>query len=597
MSAGYGTQIVFYLNFFLLLGVALRHWFKFISQFIPYTVLLLVIGVFLGIGARPEESDAGGGAYGNSLLLRRPARARRRRRRRRRRGLDVPLARPAVRLPERDAHPGVDRPAHDALHLPAGAALRVGAAIDFHVFKKVLAKTVTLAFPGMACGALMMSCVVKLAYPTWTWDLCLLLGTITSATDPVAVVALLRELGAKVSLSTTIEGESLLNDGSAVVLFSVLKVISEVGGDVIAAGGPGQIALVFLVKAVGGPIIGVVFGRVALVWISHVFNDPMVEISISLTVAYLAYYVSEFWLSSSGVLTVVTVGLCFAAGGRTSISPEVFHFLHEFWETLGYVANTLIFLVTGIAIAYHIPTLPASDYLISFGIYAAGLVIRMVLFSVTYLPFTRASYGWTWKEMLIASWGGLRGAVGLALGLSILFDTKSSLDCPADLENVITCDKVKSRILLHTSTMVVCTLVINASTMKPLLKVLRFVELSREEMTMLALVAERLKKDATKEMKRIQDDPFLSNSNWEVVRQYADLNELFRPLLKGMTVKKADAAAARRASKDAAATDGGEGGAPPTTTLAAAAAAAAGGIWDRAHEHGGRLHGGDRPRR
>ena len=80
-------------------------------------------------------------------------------------------------------------------------------AIDFHVFKKVLAKTVTLAFPGMALGALMMSCVVKLAYPAWTWDLCLLLGTITSATDPVAVVATLRELGG-VSLST-IEGESL----------------------------------------------------------------------------------------------------------------------------------------------------------------------------------------------------------------------------------------------------------------------------------------------------------------------------------------------------------------------------------------------------
>ena len=76
-------------------------------------------------------------------------------------------------------------------------------AIDWHVFKKVLQKTVTLAFPGMACGSLMMSCVIKLAYPLWTWDLCLLLGTITSATDPVAVVALLRELGAKVSLSTT----------------------------------------------------------------------------------------------------------------------------------------------------------------------------------------------------------------------------------------------------------------------------------------------------------------------------------------------------------------------------------------------------------
>ena len=89
-------------------------------------------------------------------------------------------------------------------------------AIDFHVFKKVTMKCLILAFPGMATCSALMACVVKLAYGTWGWDLCLLLGTITSATDPVAVVALLRELGAKVSLATTIEGESLLNDGSAV---------------------------------------------------------------------------------------------------------------------------------------------------------------------------------------------------------------------------------------------------------------------------------------------------------------------------------------------------------------------------------------------
>ena len=79
-----------------------------------------------------------------------------------------------------------------------------------------------------AASASWQACFVKLCYGSWTWDLCLLLGTITSATDPVAVVAMLRELGAKVSLSTTIEGESLLNDGSAVVLFVVLKGIAEV---------------------------------------------------------------------------------------------------------------------------------------------------------------------------------------------------------------------------------------------------------------------------------------------------------------------------------------------------------------------------------
>ena len=367
----------------------------------------------------------------------------------------------------------------------------------------------------MALCSLLMSCVVKLSYQDWTWDLCLLLGTITSATDPVAVVALLRELGAKVSLATTIEGESLLNDGSAVVLYMVLKQIAEAGGTVGDAGG---IAATFFVKALGGPAIGIFFGTVALWWISHVFNDPMVEISISIATAYLAYYVSEFWCDSSGVLTVVCVGLCFSRGGRTSISPEVFHFLHEFWETLGYLANTIIFLITGIAISYLIVPLFTTQLLtprdlgISFVIYACGLGIRLFVFLLTYLPFRRTPYGWTWKEMLISSWGGLRGAVGLALGLDVLFSVQSD-------QSNLRSEVLRSTILLHVAMMVLCTLLINAPLMKPLLAVLRFVELSREELTMLALVAERLKKDADQELKRLKEDPFVSNSNWEVVRR------------------------------------------------------------------------------
>ena len=182
---------------------------------------------------------------------------------------------------------------------------------------------------------------------------------------------------------------------------------------------------------------------------------------------------------------------------------QVFHFLHEFWETLGYVANTLIFLITGIAISYQWPIdLPWSDFVISIGLYLGGLVIRMIIFSITYVPFKRTPYGWTWKEMLIASWGGLRGAVGawpthrtlatftsarcerlhnrplrplrcsrpafappllagLALGLLVMFGNHYPATCPVDESTddwndfpSIQCSRVKSRILLHTSMMV-----------------------------------------------------------------------------------------------------------------------------------------------
>ena len=278
------------------------------------------------------------------------------------------------------------------------------------------------------------------------------------------------------------------------MLYVVLKGIAE---GALSIDDPGSLVWIFVKKAIGGPIIGVLFGYTSLWWITHVFNDPMVEISLSITTAYLAYYVSEFGpLESSGVLTVVCVGLCFSKQGRTSISPEVFHFLHEFWETLGYMANTIIFLITGIAIAYNIfdynTRVTVSDLGISFAIYASGGVIRSCMFLVTYYPFTKMPYGWHWKEMLIASWGGLRGAVGLALGLDVLFSTRSQFLCPDEDDpdaNVIACSVVRSRILLHVSMMVVCTLLINASTMKPLLSLLRFVELSREEVSRAAAAA------------------------------------------------------------------------------------------------------------
>ncbi len=565
MTSG-GVVVLLYLNIFLLFGLILRHFLKRVADVVPYTVLLLAIGLALGFVARALEdedannaassaaaisasssSNASGSAAGRRLTAASGSAA----------GSgtgEEPWWTPRADFMYAIATLGGLDP-HLMLYIFLPALLFESAnAIDFHCFRKVVGKTVTLAFPCMLLGSGMMASVVRLAYPEWSWDLCLLLGTITSATDPVAVVAMLRELGAKVSLSTTIEGESLLNDGSAVVLFRVLKDIAQAGGTV---GDVGGIIGDFFRMAVLGPVIGAAFGALALIWCSRVFNDPLVEISISIVAAYLAYYVSEYWIHSSGVLTVVFTGLAFASTfGRTSISPEVFHFLHEFWETLGYVANTIIFLITGVAIAYNFYELDITsrDVGISFLVYCSGLVIRTVIFVITYPLFTRMPYSWTWQEALIASWGGLRGAVGLALGLDIFLTTTPTLTCPGGSEDPnIACQNVKGRILLHTSMMVVCTLVINASTLKPLLSILKFVELSKAELKMLEHISYRLEADAKKYEVTLQDDPFLSNSNWEVVRQYTYMLEMFKPLLKGtrLNTKKEEDDKAAKGSLDA----------------------------------------------
>ena len=155
-------------------------------------------------------------------------------------------------------------------------------------------------------------------------------GAIVSATDPVAVVALLKDLGASKKLGTLIEGESLLNDGTAIVLFMVffLGITGEASDN--------SPIVEFFRVAFGGLFIGGLFGFIVLRWIRNVFNDALVETSLVIAAAYLTFYVAEHTFHVSGVLGLVALGLIIGGVGRSRISPQVEHFMHEFWNSRFY---------------------------------------------------------------------------------------------------------------------------------------------------------------------------------------------------------------------------------------------------------------------
>lgn len=162
--------------------------------------------------------------------------------------------------------------------------------INTHVFLKMLPQALTLAFVGVA---MQMGLVALVAYYlfdySWSWPTAFLLGSILSATDPVAVVALLRELGASVQLSTLIEGESLLNDGSAFVAF--LVVLDFVTGENLRSGGE---IVVMLLRLTGGAFaLGLAFGIVGSLFVAIVFMDSILETIITIVLPYLAFFVAE----------------------------------------------------------------------------------------------------------------------------------------------------------------------------------------------------------------------------------------------------------------------------------------------------------------
>lgn len=203
-------------------------------------------------------------------------------------------------------------------------------AIEWHIFFRLKWTALLLAVPGVIASTYVLGFVVNLLYggqpadpllpgsssgsmyggeavdAIWPTNAGTLLGVILSATDPVAVVALLKELGIKEELSIGIEAESLLNDGTALVFFNVM--IKMVRVPPSSAVTPNGVVGDFLFQAGVGAVWGVGVGVLASLWLARVFNNPVIEITITLSSAYLAFYSAEV-VGCSGVLAVVSLGL------------------------------------------------------------------------------------------------------------------------------------------------------------------------------------------------------------------------------------------------------------------------------------------------
>lgn len=198
-------------------------------------------------------------------------------------------------------------------------------AMEVHLFRRMFTQIAILAVPGLMVATLLTATLVDQMFPAewgWSWAMCLMFGALISATDPVAVVALLKEVSSRKRLETLIEGESLVNDGTAIVFFSLFYgwvLVSYSGGEVVSAS-LFSVVLAFFKVVLLGLVIGLVLGGLCILWIGRVFNDPMIEISLTIAAAYSVFLISESF-HVSGVVAVVTLALMFASYGRTRISP------------------------------------------------------------------------------------------------------------------------------------------------------------------------------------------------------------------------------------------------------------------------------------
>lgn len=330
-------------------------------------------------------------------------------------------------------------------------ALLFESSYNFH-FSEVrdnLRPITLLAIPGVILTAV---CVAAgLHYSTGLgWDTAFLFGAIMSATDPVSVLAIFRKIGAPRRLSVILEGESLFNDGTSIVLFRMVL------GIVIAhtLGNLSSDFLEFFVVVLGAVGLGLAVGYVVSLLISRV-NDYLIETTVTLVVAYGTYLLAE-QLGISGVIAVVVAALVLGNHGRASMSPTTREAVSSTWEFFGFLANSLIFLLIGLEVdiaklwEYIVPTLVAI---------VTVLVVRVVVVALSsaILRYIHRPLPYRWQTVLV--WGGLRGSLALALALSIpVFIDGTQLFPNRDL------------ILTMTFGVILFSLLVQGLTIEPLLK-------------------------------------------------------------------------------------------------------------------------------
>ena len=309
-----------------------------------------------------------------------------------------------------------------------------------------------LAIPGVLFTTFLVGWVVSrgtgLALP-----LSLIFGALISATDPISVVALFRSLGVPKRLQVLLEGESLFNDGTAIVLFSIILTSVVTGAQSYSIYGG---FLDFLGISGGGIIIGLILGTVISQMISRV-NDHLIETALTSVLAYGAYLIAEA-AGVSGVLAVVAAGLVNGNIGPRGMSPTTRIVVFNFWEYAAFIANSFVFLLIGLRIDLHL--LAANWQMILWAI--AGVLAARAL-TIYGLTWFGRDIPLRWRHVLF--WGSLRGAISLTLALSL----------PESL------GIASQQIQAMAFGVVIFTLIIQGFTMGPLAKFLKLIKLNERK--------------------------------------------------------------------------------------------------------------------
>jgi CPA1 family monovalent cation:H+ antiporter len=402
---------------------------------IPYAVLLAAVGCAIGAGVAFFGQTVGGGMVGDMVH-----------------GLD-----------------GFHLTAEALLYIFLPALLfETALNVDVQHLTEEIAPVLLLAVIGVLVCTVVVGVALWLSFGVALLA-CLMLGAVVATTDPVAVVAIFHDIGAPRRLSMLVEGESLFNDAAAIALYALL--ITMLTGEHPAS--PLLALLDFLRSFAGGLAAGYAAGLLVS-WLSPALRDHrLAETTLTIALAYLTFVISDHYLHVSGVVAVVTAGLVINHEGRRRLQPSSWKILIRTWEQIGFWATSLIFLLA----AMMVPGLLAAATLYQVAELAVLTIAAFAARAITLyglLPMLTAA-GLAERvgpdHKLVMLWGGMRGAVSLALALAATENT----DLPPEIRQFVG--------VLATG-FVLFTLFVSAPTLRPLMRLLGLDQLSPAELAL-----------------------------------------------------------------------------------------------------------------
>ena len=393
---------------------------------------------------------------------------------------------------------------------------------DLYFFKKEFYQVLTLAGPGVAVGAIFLAVVFNyiLGYSEeFNIYGALTFGAIACATDTVAVLALLKELGTPKYFSCLFEGENLLNDATAMVFYMIFSNLFKAKG-ITAMGAIVQ----FLRLSVGGLVLGGSVFLVVMMWLRKITKDKILVITITIISCYLTFFLAESVFQVSGLLSVVVLGVLLAMYSKMRLTPETSETVHIVISFVCYCLESILFLITGVFIGKMFVfenqnTLVPEDYTKSVIFFVFMNIARYLMILILFPLINKSGYPINWKDAIILSYGGMRGALGLALGLIIYKDDDYS-------------PRFSDIVLFYVAGMIVMTVIFNGLTIGYVMKLINFSPKNPLSIKIMNNVKMNIVISVYNKSLNLKENKFLNLANWDEVKNSCGIKGLIEEQLK-----------------------------------------------------------------